>query len=222
MTEQEAERNLAPTGGFEPDLACWEAWSPEEIARRLTGVRVPWYVAGGWALDLFLGGAYRDHEDLEIAVPHDRFPEVAAALPDLEFFVVGDGLAWPLDQAGSAFEEHHQTWALEPETGRWRVDVFRESSEQGRWVCRRDARIQLPYDHLIVRTAEGIPYGRPEVILLFKAKAARPKDEADLAAVLPLLEPEDRDWLAGALEIAHPGHQWLATLQSRPSPRSSA
>jgi hypothetical protein len=37
------------------DDAGWEPWRPEEAARRLSEVGVPWYVAAGWAIDLFLG-----------------------------------------------------------------------------------------------------------------------------------------------------------------------
>jgi hypothetical protein len=61
----------------------------------------------------------------------------------------------------------------------------------------------------------GIPYGRPEIVLLYKAKHARPKDDADFAAVLPLLEPGRRRWLADALELVHPGHRWLAAILDR-------
>jgi hypothetical protein len=197
---------------FTPDVADWEPWSPHEVARRLAGVSAPWYVAGGWAIDLFLGGTLRAHDDLEIGIPHTGFNEVASALPELEFFVVGDGLAWPLDRAGPAFDEQHQTWARDPVTGRYRLDVFREPSAHGRWVCRRDPRIHLPYDDLILHTADGIPYARPEVVVLFKAKSARPKDEADFDAVRASLDADARRWLSDALDLVHPGHQWLATL----------
>jgi hypothetical protein len=201
------------TATFEPDVTTWAAWRPDEVARRLAGVHAPWYVAAGWAIDLFLGGQRRAHEDLEVAVPQARFGEVAGALTDLEFFVVGDGLAWPLAQAGGAFAAHHQTWGREPATGLWRLDVFREPADGATWVCRRDGRIRLPYARLILRTADGIPYARPEVVLLFKAKAARPKDDDDLAAVLPRLGSAERGWLAEALEVVHPDHRWLTELR---------
>lgn len=198
---------------FEPDVTAWEAWRPEEVARLLAGVRAPWYVAAGWAIDLFLGYEHRVHEDLEVAVPHDRFGEVAAALSGFELFVVGDGSAWPLEHAGEAFTAQHQTWVREPATGRWRLDVFREPADGAEWVCRRDARIRLPYERLIARTADGIPFARPEVVLLFKAKATRPKDDGDFVAVLPRLGPEPRRWLRAALDLVHPDHSWLAELQ---------
>ena len=64
-------------GAFEPDLSLWDAWRPEEVAARLAGVQAPWCVAAGWAIDLFLGEERREHEDLEIAVPRERFAEIA-------------------------------------------------------------------------------------------------------------------------------------------------
>jgi hypothetical protein len=71
----------------------------------------------------------------------------------------------------------------------------------------------MPYDRLIEWTDDGIPYGRPEVILLYKAKHSRDRDEGDFADMLPLLEPERRRWLADALELVHPGHPWLRQVR---------
>jgi hypothetical protein len=200
-------------GGFAPDVTAWAAWRPEEVARRFAEVEAPWCVAAGWAISLFLGYEHREHEDLEVAVPADGFGEIARRLGGYEFFVIGDGEAWPLASAGEMFDEHHQTWVREPATGWWRLDVFREPAEGETWICRRDERIRLPYERVIARTSEGIPYARPEIVLLFKAKAARPKDEDDLTAVLPRLDPEARRWLIDALGIVHPGHRWLETLR---------
>ncbi len=199
---------------FVPDATAWVAWRPEEAARRFAGVEAPWYVAAGWAISLFLGFEHRDHEDLEVAVPRNRFGELARRLEDCELFVVGDGLAWPLADAGEMAEAHHQTWVRERATGLWRVDVFREPAQGDTWICRRDERIGLPYGRVIAWTAEGIPYARPEIVLLFKAAGARPKDEDDLAAVLPRLEPDVRRWLIEALKLVHPGHRWLADFEA--------
>jgi hypothetical protein len=201
-------------GPIDPDVSKWDAWRPERVPSLLEGVEAPWYVAAGWAIDLFLGGQHREHKDLEIAVPNSRFDEVAEVLDGLEVFVItGPHQATPLTEARDRLEETHQTWVREPATGLWRFDVFREPSDGDTWICRRDQRIRLPYDELIEWTEDGIPYGRPEVILLYKAKHAhRERDQGDFAAVLPLLEPERRRWLAEALQIAHPGHSWLAEL----------
>jgi hypothetical protein len=182
---------------FEPDIAQWDPWSPQEVAERLSGVAAPWYIAAGWAVDLFLGRQTREHDDLEIAVPRAAFAEVAAALAEFELHTVNE----------------HQTWVREPAADAWRLDVMVEPSDGDTWLFRRDERIRLPYDRVIERTAGGIPYGRPEIILLFKAKHVRPKDEADFRAALPRLQAARRAWLADALELVQPGHAWLAQLR---------
>jgi hypothetical protein len=195
-----------------PDDAEWDAWTPQEAARRLAGLEAPWAVSAGWAIDLFLGRERREHEDLEIAAPADRFDEVAAALGELEFHVVTRGVAAPVSEAHELMKTVHQTWGLDRAANVWRIDVFREPHDGDVWVARRDESIRLPYDELIEHTADGIPYERPEVVLLFKAKHARPKDEADLAAVLPHLNVERRRLLAEWIERVHPGHFWLPDL----------
>jgi hypothetical protein len=110
-------------------------------------------------------------------------------------------------------EPTHQTWVRDPVGGVWRFDVFREPSDGDTWICRRDDRIRLAYGNVIAHTADGIPYGRPEIVLLYKAKHTRPKDDDDFAAVVPHLTDEGRRWLADALALVHPGHRWLEALR---------
>jgi aminoglycoside-2''-adenylyltransferase len=195
-----------------PDDAEWAPWRPEDAASALAGLEAPWAVAAGWAVDLFLGAERREHEDLEVALPAVRFAEAAERLSGLDFHVVAPGTAVPVGAAAGLLETHHQTWGLDRAAYRWRIDVFREPSEGDTWICRRDGRIRLPYAELIEHTDDGIPYVRPEVVLLFKAKQARPKDEGDLAAVLPRLGASRRRLLAGWVELVHPGHFWLPDL----------
>jgi Aminoglycoside-2''-adenylyltransferase len=199
---------------FDPDVSKWDAWRPDKVAELLDGVAVPWYVAAGWAIELFLREQRREHEDLEIAVPNTRFDELADVLEGFEVCVITDRAeATPLAEARDRLMDTHQTWIREPATGSWRFDVFREPSDGDTWICRREPAIRMPYARLIERTEDGIPYGRPEVVLLFKAKHAHEgKNAGDFEVVLPRLEPERRTWLRDALERVHPGHQWLEAL----------
>lgn len=187
----------------------WEPWSPREVVRRMSRVAAPWYIAAGWALELFTADAARAHSDLEIAVPAARFGEVAAEFPGFQWDVVGDGRIWPFPDQSAG---HHQTWLRDPATGRYRIDVFREPHVGGLWVCRRNPSITLSYDEVICRTSEGIPYATPEVALLFKAKNVREKDEADFQRVLPRMNQTQRTRLLDWLCRVHPGHRWINPL----------
>ncbi|MFI6347581.1 nucleotidyltransferase domain-containing protein [Streptomyces sp. NPDC050560] len=210
---------ILPPGGAaldagEADARWADAWRPEQAAERLDGVGVPWCVAAGWALDLFRGEQSRPHGDLEIAVPAAAFPRVRDRFPEYAFDAVGSGRLWAAPTA-EALEATHQTWLRDPATGQFLLDVFREPHEGDMWICRRDERLRLPYDAIIERTVDGIPYLIPELVLLFKAKWTRPKDLTDFHGVLPLLDRTRQDRLSEWLERAHPGHPWLAELTSR-------
>jgi hypothetical protein len=190
-----------------PDIDAWDSWAPSVVASRLAGVGVPWYVAGGWAVDLHLGGQRREHEDLEIAVPAAHFDAIAARFPELAFHVAGDGVVVPINPVAMA--EHFQTWAWDAAAARWRFDVFREPHDGDVWISRRDPRLRRAYGELIRHDRDGIPYLSPEVVLLFKAKHRREKDEGDYAALAPGLSAPERAWLDEALDIVHPGaHPW--------------
>ncbi|RGD57046.1 hypothetical protein DR950_03890 [Kitasatospora xanthocidica] len=208
-----------PDGGVElsPDdiealPARWSScWTPGEVAQRLAGIGTPWYVAAGWALDLFRGRRTRAHGDIEIGIPAAGFPEVRDRFPGYAFDAAGSGRIWA-DAAPEVLAAVHQTWLRDPATGDYLLDVFREPHDGDTWICRRDETIRLPYREIIHHTRDGIPYLAPELVLLFKAKHVRDKDQSDFDATVPHLTPAQRETLTGLLARVHPGHPWLADL----------
>lgn len=198
--------------------ARWsDAWRPEQVAERLDGVAVPWCVAAGWALDLFRGEQSRPHGDLEVTIPAAAFPQIRERFPELAFDVLGSGYLWEdssdnPDLLAGGF----QTWARDPETRQFRFDVMREPHDGDTWICRRDPRLRLPYDRITARTADGIPYLLPELALLFKAKAPRPKDEQDFTGTAPLLDTQQREFLRTWIDLLYPGHAWSSRLAALP------
>jgi hypothetical protein len=77
------------------------------------------------------------------------------------------------------------------------------------WICRRDETIRLPYSDIIQHSRDGIPYLVPELVLLFKAKNPRSKDQADFDATVPHMTAAQRETFAELLARVHPGHRWL-------------
>jgi GNAT superfamily N-acetyltransferase len=204
-----------------PGLGAWHAWHPREAARVLAGLDPRWYVVAGWALDLWHGRQTREHGDLEIAVARQDLPRVREHLvgAGYELYLPGGRELRRLHPADEVPADHHQMWVCEPAVPAWRMDVFSEPGDGRTWICRRDERIREPYDRIVTATPEGLPYLRPEAVLLFKAKHLLDKNEADLSLALPRLTPEARAWLIRGLELVHPGHPWLARL--RPEPAST-
>ncbi len=53
-------------------LGLWEPLSIDAVGRLLQSGTVPWWIAGGWAIDLHLGRRSRAHADVDVLVlrPH--------------------------------------------------------------------------------------------------------------------------------------------------------
>jgi hypothetical protein len=100
------------------------------------------------------------------------------------------------------------------EGGRYCTDLFLEAGGDRKWIFRRDGRVRRPMGRMVARTRDGVPYLRPEGVLLYKAAGLRSKDASDFEAVAPDLDAESVRWLVDALSIAYPGHPWIARLQS--------
>jgi len=193
-------------------IEYWNPWSPAELARRLQGIAAPWYVAGGWALDLWHGGATRTHKDLEFVVLRDDLPVFLRALSDLAMYTAHDGILTPLPH-GRLPEPHiFQVWCGDRTASCWRVDMMIENGTPDRWVYKRDAAITCPRGDAIRRSPDGIPYLGPAAVLLFKAKYRHEKDDLDFANALPRLTPADRARLKDWLAATHPGHEWSKAL----------
>ncbi len=191
---------------------AWSAWQPDELARRLAGVSRLWCVVGGWALDLWHGVETRPHEDLEFTILRDDLRVFRDALGELAFHAVDDGRITPLAPGALPPTGVTQIWGEDRAAGCWRVDMMLEAGTPETWVYKRNPAIRRPRDEMAGVTAAGIPYLRPEAVLLFKAKYRRDKDEADFARAVPKLDGEAKRWLKACLLAADAEHAWARAL----------
>jgi hypothetical protein len=185
----------------------WRTLTPHEAVVLLSVLRAPWWVAGGWALDLFLGKVTRAHGDLD----------VGTSLSGWEFFEAKDGMlsALALDAAPRAGV--NSLWGKRANTSQWELELMLDESDIESWVFRRDVRITRPLSRAIRRNPEGIAYLAPEIQLLYKARATRPRDQADFEQVVPHLAREPRTWLRESLMSVEPEHVWISMLEEYPA-----
>jgi len=195
-----------------PPLSAWKPWPPYEVMKRVAGAQIPWAVCGGWAIDLFLDQETRAHEDIEIEILRADFPKLRQWLAPLEFYEVGDGEVRALALGAVPPPEKHQTWLADPTAQTWLMDAMLQEGDAETWVCRRNPALVTPRDRMIGKTRYGVPYLKPEAVLLFKAKQTRPKDEADFVSAVPRMDGAARAWLKDALTQTHPAHHWIARL----------
>lgn len=201
--------------GFFRWYGAWAQPSPREISQIMAGLSIPWWIAGGWAIDAF-SGQVREHEDTDVAIFREHLPAVIEHLgTDYCLWSNLSGTLRPLLAPGDLLEGCRQIWVRRDAESSWLFDLLLTPHESDTWISVRDERIQRPLAESLFEGDEGIRYLRPELVLHLKARLDRPKDRSDLSAALPLLDESARAWLQSALEIANPGHQWLERLSGQ-------
>jgi hypothetical protein len=166
----------------------------DRVRTLLVGAPFPWWVAGGWAIDLWLGRETRAHSDVDVAVLRRDQQHVREWLGPgwrYEVALLPTGTSgrrpWP---AGETLEPPvHEIHADHADGGP--VELLLNESDGKEWAY---------------------PVLAPEVVLLYKSKAPRPHDDHDLGVVWPSLHPERRAWLGEAVRVAHPDTPWLRSL----------
>jgi len=176
------------------------------------GFNAPWCVAGGWALDLFLARVTRPHEDLELAIFRQDQQSLRRHLREWTFQKVVEGrrLTWSADEELKL--PIHEIHAHSTKDPRLLFEFLLNERSAEDWVYRRDTRIRMPLERAIVRDSSGLPILCPAIVLLFKAKNPRPKDDADFQRVRDALSLEQRRWLEASLRMGDPDHPWIDQL----------
>lgn len=174
----------------------WDPLSPTEVARLFAGAGVPWWIAGGYAIEFAVGHPLREHGDIDVLLLRRDQLAAQRALAGWEW--------WAADPPGSLRPwlpgeilplDVHDIWCRPSASEPWRLQLMLDESEGDEWVSRRDSRVRRPLS-LITRTSPNdIPYLAPEVQLFYKARDPREKDLVDIDAALPLLSAEQRAWL---------------------------
>lgn len=206
--EEQAEEDA-----FQALYGAWSPLTPGEFAAEMRGFERPWWVVGGWAIEAATGFR-REHEDLDVSI-------LACDVPAFVEFVgerwhvwnnVG-GVLHPLGERWPDVEEpRSQLWLRRSAKDPWVVDIPLTPDDAGRWTNK-----VLP-DHVadvadVTWVADdGIRHLLPEIVLAYKARLRRPKDEPDLEATLGVLTDERRAWLRDAVRRVDAEHPWLTRL----------
>lgn len=198
----------------------WEPLGVSAVADLFRATRFPWWIAGGYAIELAVGEPFRPHDDIDVLILRRDQLAARALLAGWDCWVAdppGTLRHWPVGEVLP--ETAHDIWCREAPDAPWRLQLMLDESDPGGavWRSRRDSRVSRPVAEIGSRDANGVPFLRPEIQLFYKAKGRRPKDEADFAAVLPILDVEQRDWLRERIVMTYgDDHPWVAGLRARP------
>jgi hypothetical protein len=192
-------------------------WNPLPVGDLVTlmrGAGFFWCLAGGHAIERVVGRSYRAHEDIDIVVLRPEQSSLQQWLADW-YLAAADppGMLRPWESGERLPWRVHDVWGRRLEAQAWELQVMIQEADADSWYFRRDDRVHGSLGDLAV-LVDGVPCLRMELQLLYKAKSAREKDEADFEQLLPLLDESQRRTLMEWLRLTCPnGHHWIPALE---------
>ena len=192
--------------------AVWRPVRPAEVLDWMTPLSAPWWIAGGWALDLFLGQVTRPHGDIDVGIFRRDAPSVCATLSDWELFEAQAGSLKRLERRTMPRKAVNSLWCRRRGERVWTFELMLDEGGGDTWKFRRNHEIERSFANAIHQNSEGIPYLAPEIQLLYKSKEVRPNDQIDFQRVVGRLDKDARAWLRTSIARMYPSHAWLSDL----------
>ena len=202
---------------MQPDIpyTSWQPLSVAEVVHLFTGAPFAWALAGGYAVERFLGRPLREHGDIDIVIFRDEQLRTQTWLAHAgwQLFAADPPGTLRVWTAGEFLPVGiHDIWGHRQQANAWELQLMIIEVDGTDWVFRRNARVRGSRDALLT-TYNGIPCLRIEVQLLYKAHGQRPKDVQDLEACVPRLSADAKHWLQAQVRLVYPaGHAWLDVL----------
>ena len=193
----------------------WQPLTVAETAELLRGLAVPWWIAGGRAIDLFVGRETRPHGDTDVLIRRCDQLAVQAYLSTWDLHKTQQPGLKPWPRGEFLGRPVNDIWCRRTPDAPWSLQLMLLDTDGDDWVFRRDPSIRGPLRSIERRATSGVPYLSPEIQLLYKAKPnTLDKDQADFETTLPLLSPPARRWLLTCLtKRFSDGHDWVDALR---------
>lgn len=191
----------------------WTPLSVEKVVATFANAPFKWCLAGGYAIEQFLGFSIRSHSDIDIVVYRDEQLSVQRWLNNWQLYAADSPGTLRLWKKGEYLDYGiHDVWGHQVGSQAWQLQIMLAEVEGDQWFSRRNPKIRGKREDLIA-VYNSIPCIRIEVQLMYKAKNHRPKDDQDFHACLPSISLEARHWLAEKLQLLHSqGHDWIKSL----------
>lgn len=186
---------------------------PSGVSDLLERADFPWWIAGGWALDLYLGAPIRPRTDIDVALLRRDQKALQQLLADWDLRVATQERTLAAWDPGRPLDPPlHAIWARPSGATEWVCEFLLNEGDDTNWLYRRDHRVKYPLASLMTSELAGIRVLPPEIVLLYKSKGPRATDAIDFEATLPALEAERVEWLRTALLTIDPRNPWIARL----------
>lgn len=183
----------------------------DEIFQLFKTTELPFWLAGGYSLDLFIGKKTRDHEDLDFVIRRQDqlvFQKILALWELQAADPPGTATLFPWANGHYYELPVHNIWCRKNQSAPWELELLFSEFEENEWVYRRNSSIRGTMKSFFWQTNEGLPVLAPEIQLLYKSRSKRPKDFQDLENCLDFLNSVQKaklkEWITIDSGVDHP------------------
>jgi len=198
-------------------LNLWNPLSTDEVKRLFRSAERPYWISGGWAIDLFLGKSTRPHDDIDISIHRDDQLHFQNVLSDWDIRASdppGSGRLRPWSSGEFLNPPIHNLWCRKNSTGPWNLEVMLCKFENDEWVYRRNPKIRGPISSFGWQKEDGTRVIAPEIQLLYKSRSPRAKDNQDFENCVQKFSKEKTQWLHEAILVdSGSSHPWIEKLK---------
>ena len=163
----------------------------EEVSKLFSKTDKPYWLAGGYSLDLLIGRKTRDHEDLDFIIKREDQLYFQGILEGWDLQAAdppGTATLFPWEKNHFYDLPVHNIWCRKNESSPWDLEILFSEFEGDEWVYRRNREIRGSMASFAWQAENGLMVLNPEIQLLYKSRSKRPKDFLDLQNSLPLLD----------------------------------
>jgi GNAT superfamily N-acetyltransferase len=192
----------------------WVPLSVDEVKKVFKPFKPQWWIAGGWAIDLFLKRQTRPHDDIDVLICREDQLEVQKLLAGWDLWAADPpGTLKPWGKGEFLKKGLQDIWGRKTPKDPWQIQIMLFDTENNDWVFKRDEQIRKSLSSVTVKTSDGLSLLAPEVQLLYKSKALREKDKLDFRNALSVMDTAQKTWLKEALiQVYGNKHEWIVKL----------
>ncbi len=184
----------------------------DQIESLMASFAKPWFIAGGWTIDLAVGEATRSHKDMDICIFREDLEYALYFFKDWDINVAIPG-EHRLDPVRHLGDVELPRYCLHLFKGPEFLEILLTERNQEQVIFRKTRNITMLLDDFAMGSSPR-PYVNPAWQLLFKSLGTRPEDEHDFRVYLERIDDRrSKAWLLKHLIQAGGNKLWVEALK---------
>ncbi|MGC9781145.1 MAG: aminoglycoside adenylyltransferase [Candidatus Heimdallarchaeota archaeon] len=121
----------------------WEPLQPEEVSELFKSLDINWWIAEGWAIDIFLGKKSREHLDIDVLILRKDQIIIHKHLNEWELYKTNQPRLKPWEKGEYLEIGVNSVWCKETSDSPWVLEIMFLDTIKDEWFFRHNPKIRL-------------------------------------------------------------------------------